>query len=52
MGLKKGSALAYEIYDYILSLIDEGKSAEEIREDEKLSDFSKEIIYEKFEIDY
>ena len=52
MGLKKGSDLAYEIYDYILSLIDEGKSAEEIREDEKLSDFSKEIIYEKFEIDY
>ncbi len=52
MGLKKGSDLAYEIYDYILSLIDEGKSADEIREDEKLSDFSKEIIYEKFEIDY
>ena len=52
MGLKKGSDLAYEIYDYILSLIDEGKSAEEIREDEKLSDFSKEIIYQKFEIDY
>ena len=39
MGLKKGSDLAYEIYDYILSLIDEGKSADEIREDEKLSDF-------------
>lgn len=52
MGLKKGSDLAYEIYDYILSLIDEGKSADEIREDEKLSDFSREIIYEKFEIDY
>ena len=52
MGLKKGSDLAYEIYDYILSLIDEGKSADEIRDDEKLSDFSKEIIYEKFEIDY
>ena len=52
MGLKKGSDLAYEIYDYILRLIDEGKSADEIREDEKLSDFSKEIIYEKFEIDY
>ena len=52
MGLKKGSDLAYEIYDYILSLIDEGKSADEIREDEKLSDFSKEIIYQKFEIDY
>lgn len=52
MGLKKGSDLAYEIYDYILNLIDEGKSADEIRDDEKLSDFSKEIIYEKFEIDY
>ena len=52
MGLKKGSDLAYEIYVYILSLIDEGKSADEIRDDEKLSDFSKEIIYEKFEIDY
>lgn len=52
MGLKKGSDLAYEIYVYILSLIDEGKSADEIREDEKLSDFSKEIIYQKFEIDY
>ena len=51
MGLKKGSDLAYEIYDYILNLIDEGKSADEIRDDEKLSDFSKEIIYEKFEID-
>lgn len=52
MGLKKGSDLAYKIYDYILMLIDEGKSASEIRDDEKLSDFSKEIIYEKFEIDY
>ena len=52
IGLKKGSDLAYEIYVYILSLIDEGKSADEIREDEKLSDFSKEIIYQKFEIDY
>ncbi|SJZ30695.1 ParB/RepB/Spo0J family partition protein [Treponema porcinum] len=52
IGLKKGSDLAYEIYVYILSLIDEGKSADEIRDDEKLSDFSKEIIYEKFEIDY
>lgn len=52
IGLKKGSDLAYEIYVYILSLIDEGKSADEIRDDEKLSDFSKEIIYKKFEIDY
>ena len=50
-GLKKGSDLAYEIYDYILTLVEEGKSADEIRDDEKLSDFSKEIIYEKFEIE-
>ena len=50
-GLKKGSDLAYEIYDYILTLVEKGKSADEIRDDEKLSDFSKEIIYEKFEIE-
>lgn len=51
MGLKKGSDLAYEIYDYILTLVEEGKSADEIRDDEKLSDFSKDTIYEKFEIE-
>ena len=50
-GLKKGSDLAYEIYDYILTLVEEGKSADEIRDDEKLSDFSKDIIYKKFEIE-
>lgn len=43
--------LLYIIFNKIF-IIDEGKSADEIREDEKLSDLSKEIIYQKIEIDY
>ena len=43
--------LLYIIFNKII-IIDEGKSADEIREDEKLSDLSKEIIYQKIEIDY
>lgn len=49
-GLKKGSDLAYEIYDYILSEIESGKSAEDLRNDEKFSDFSVVKIYKVFGI--
>lgn len=47
-GLKKGGDLAYEIYEYILSLVEEGKSAEEIRKDKKFDDFSAAKIYKEF----
>ncbi|MGN0728199.1 hypothetical protein [Treponema sp.] len=50
-GLKKGSALAYEIYDFILSEIESGKSAEEIRNDIHFDDFSVARIYRAFNLD-
>lgn len=49
-GLKKGSDLAYEIYEYILSGIESGKSTEDLRNDEKFSDFSTWKIYKAFGI--
>lgn len=50
-GLKKGSDLAYEIYDFILTEIESGKSAEEIRNDSHFSDFSAARIYRAFNLD-
>ena len=50
-GLKKGSDLAYEIYDFILSEIESGKSAEEIRNDSHFADFSAARIYRAFNLD-
>lgn len=49
-GLKKGSDLAYEIYEYILSGIEGGKTADDLRNDEKFSDFSAWKIYKAFGI--
>lgn len=49
-GLKKGSDLAYEIYEYILSGIENGKSAADLRNDEKFEDFSIWEIYKAFGI--
>lgn len=49
-GLKKGSDLAYEVYEYILSGIDSGKSADDLRNDEKFEDFSVMKIYKAFGI--
>lgn len=50
-GLKKGSDLAYEIYEYILSEIEKGKNSEELRNDEKFDDFSVAKIYKAFSLD-
>ncbi len=50
-GLKKGSDLAYEIYEYILSEIESGKSAKEIRNDIHFDDFSVARIYRAFNLD-
>lgn len=47
-GLKKGSELAYEIYEYILSEIENGKSTDNLRNDEKFEDFSIWEIYKAF----
>lgn len=49
-GLKKGSDLAYEVYEYILSEIENGKTSEELRNDEKFEDFSVMKIYKAFGI--
>lgn len=49
-GLKKGSDLAYEVYEYILSEIENGKSADDLRNDEKFEDFSVMKIYKAFGI--
>lgn len=49
-GLKKGSDLAYEIYDYILNEIENGKSADDLRNDAKFEDFSVMKIYKAFGI--
>lgn len=49
-GLKKGSELAYEIYDFILSEIEGGKSAEKIRNDSHFDDFSVARIYRAFNL--
>lgn len=49
-GLKKGSDLAYEIYDFILSEIESGKSAEKIRNDSHFADFSVSRIYRAFNL--
>ena len=49
-GLKKGSDLAYEIYDFILSEIESGKSAEKIRNDSHFDDFSVARIYRAFNL--
>lgn len=49
-GLKKGSDLAYEIYDFILSEIESGKSAEKIRNDSHFADFSVARIYRAFNL--
>lgn len=51
MGLKKGSDLAYEIYDYIISLIEKNTSLDEIKNDNRFSDFSPSIIYKTFNLD-
>lgn len=51
-GLKKGSDLAYEIYEYILSEIEKGKTAEEVRNDENFDDFSAVKIYKAFGISF
>lgn len=50
-GLKKGSELAYEIYDFILSEIEGGKTTEEIRNDSHFDDFSVARIYRAFYLD-
>ena len=50
-GKEKGSSLAYEIYEYILKEIDEGKTTDEIRQDEKFEDFSSMVIYKAFGIE-
>ena len=50
-GLKKGSELAYEIYDFILSEIEKGKTSEEIRNDSHFDDFSAARIYRAFNLD-
>lgn len=50
-GLKKGSELAYEIYDFILSEIEKGNSSEEIRNDSHFTDFSTTRIYRAFNLD-
>ncbi len=50
-GLKKGSDLAYEIYNFILSEIESGKSAEKIRKDIHFDDFSVARIYRAFNLD-
>lgn len=50
-GLKKGSDLAYEIYDFILSEIENGKTSEEIRNDSHFDDFSAARIYRAFNLD-
>lgn len=49
-GLKKGSDLAYEVYEYILSEIENGKSADDLRNNEKFEDFSVMKIYKAFGI--
>lgn len=49
-GLKKGSDLAYEIYNFILSEIESGKSAEKIRNDSHFDDFSVSRIYRAFNL--
>lgn len=49
-GLKKGSDLAYEVYEYILSENENGKSADDLRNDEKFEDFSVMKIYKAFGI--
>ena len=51
LGLKKGSDLAYEIYDYILSAIESGKTTDDIRNDGKLADFSVPVIYKAFDLE-
>ena len=50
-GLKKGSDLAYEIYDYILSAIENGKTSADIRNDSKFTDFSVQLIYKAFDLE-
>ncbi len=50
-GLKKGSELAYEIYGFILSEIESGKTADEIRNDSHFDDFSAARIYRAFNLD-
>lgn len=50
-GLKKGSDLAYEIYEYILSEIESGKSIDDLRKDERFDDFSAAKIYKAFDFD-
>ena len=50
-GLKKGSDLAYEIYEYILSEIESGKSIDDLRNDERFDDFSVAKIYKAFDFD-
>lgn len=49
-GLKKGSELAYEIYDFILSEIESGKTSEEIRNNSHFDDFSVARIYRAFNL--
>lgn len=50
-GFKKGvSEIAYEIYDKIISLVKDGKSAEEIENDKMFADFTFTEIAPKFEI--
>ncbi len=51
LGLKKGSDLAYEIFDYICSELENGKSIQDIKDDEHFSDFSVYKIYKAFSLD-
>ena len=51
MGLKKGSDLAYEVYDFICTQIENGKTLQEIKDDEHFADFSVSLIYKAFNLD-
>ena len=50
-GIKKGfSERAYQIYDTIISMLHEGKTVEEIENDDLFSDFTFSEIAPKFKI--
>ena len=51
LGLKKGSDLAYEIYDYICTELENGKTLQDIKDDEHFADFSVVKIYKAFSLD-
>ncbi len=51
LGLKKGSDLAYEIFEYICFELENGKTVQDIKDDEHFSDFSVYKIYRAFSLD-